>query len=183
MSDTFRVIALMSSFNEEDIISQVIGHLVRNGVEVYLIDNRSTDQTVQEASQWLGRGLIAIEEFPKNSHNSDGSYDGYDWAGILHRKEELTGEIRADWFIHHDADEIRECPWPGLTLKEAIRWVDTLGYNCVDSRVFDFPPIDDGFKLGDDPRTYFAHYEDSAEYDMIQIKCCKVDKEPIYLSH
>lgn len=182
MNNSFRVVSLISSFNEEDIISQVIGHLIRNGIEVYLIDNRSTDNTVDEASQWLGKGLIAIEQYPKNPCNTDGLYDKYDWTGILLRKEELTREIQADWFIHHDADEIRESPWPGLTLKEAIRWVDTLGYNCIDTKLFNFPPTDDGFKLGDDPLVYFIHYEDGAEYDMIQLKCWKSGKAPINLT-
>ena len=43
MSDPFRIVAIISAFNEGDIISQVIRHLVENGVNVYLIDNRSTD--------------------------------------------------------------------------------------------------------------------------------------------
>ncbi|MCI5151334.1 MAG: methyltransferase domain-containing protein, partial [Candidatus Electrothrix sp. MAN1_4] len=57
-TDDFRVIALIAAYNEVDVISSVIGHLVDNGIEVYLIDNRSTDDTVKEASTWLGRGLI-----------------------------------------------------------------------------------------------------------------------------
>jgi len=181
MNDTFRVVAIISTFNEEDIISQVIGHLVRNGIEVYLIDNHSTDETVREASQWLGRGLINIEKFPENLRQNHESYNFYDWTGILHRKEELAREISADWFIHHDADEIREGPWPGLTLKEAIHWVDTLGYNCIDFRIFNFPPVDDGFKRGEDPRSYFTFYEECPEYDRIQIKCWKSGLAPISL--
>jgi len=35
----------MSAYNEADIISPVIGHLVENGVEVYLLDHGSTDGT------------------------------------------------------------------------------------------------------------------------------------------
>ena len=68
-----------------------------------------------------------------------------------------------------------------MTLKEAIRWVDTLGYNCIDFRVFNFPPIDDGFKQGDDPRTYFTHYENAPEFDTLQIKCWKATEMPVSL--
>lgn len=175
----FRVMAMVSAFNEGDIISRIIGHLVDNGIEVYLIDNRSTDDTVAQAEPWLGRGLVHIETFPPESESSD----LFEWGAILRRKEELAMELEADWFIHHDADEIRESPFPGLNLKEAIRWVDRLGYNCIDFRVFNFPPIDDNFRPGDDPETYFLFYEDAAEYDVLQLKCWKAVDERITLAH
>jgi glycosyltransferase involved in cell wall biosynthesis len=181
MDDLFRVVALISSYNEEDIISQVIGHLIKSGVHVYLIDNQSTDDTVKEATKWLGNGLIRIEEFPNRSLTNAIANDKYDWTGILRRKEELAREISANWFMHHDADEIREGPWPGLNLKEAIQWVDSLGYNCVDFRVYNFPPTDDGFKRGDDPYRYFTYYEDCPDYDRIQIKCWKSGTSPVSL--
>jgi GT2 family glycosyltransferase/glycosyltransferase involved in cell wall biosynthesis len=169
MTAAFRVIALISSFNEEDIISPVIGHLVENGVEVYLIDDHSTDDTVQQASQWLGKGLLDIESFSR----SEATNGKFEWAAILRRKEELATTLHANWFIHHDADEIRESPWPSLGLKEAIRWVDKLGYNCVDFKVLNFPPVDDSFRVGDDPKTYFKYCEDAADFDVVQRKAWK----------
>ena len=114
MSDPFRVIAIVSAFNEEDIISSVIGHLVEGGVEVYLLENHSTDGTVDQAKQWLNRGLIHIEAFPENGEATPGLPRTFDWTGILSRKQTLASQLKADWFIHHDADEIREGPWPGL---------------------------------------------------------------------
>lgn len=177
MSDHFRVIAIIAAFNEEDIISQVIGHLVDNGVDVYLLDNHSTDGTVDQARPWLGRGLLDIELFPPTS-SGQSIENRFVWEQILRRKEELARTLPGDWFIHHDADEIREAPWPGVTLKEAIRWVDTLGYNAIDFRVLNFPPVDDGFLRGNDPRTYFALYEDGEEFDRIQLKCWKKGVAP-----
>ena len=47
------MIALISSYNEGDVIARVIEHLVENGVNVYLLDNRSTDDTVEQASRCL----------------------------------------------------------------------------------------------------------------------------------
>ena len=182
MDDSFRVIAIISAFNEGDIISPVIGHLVENGADVYLIDNHSTDDTVEQAHQWLGRGLLDIESFPKSLPAGCESPGPFDWSAILHRKEELAGELSANWFIHHDADEVRESPWPGITLKESIHWVDKLGYNCIDFRLLNFPPIDDGFKQGDDPRTYFKFYEEGAECDKVQLKCWKAGNTPVSLA-
>src|SRR5215831_9333004 len=102
MSRSFRVIAIIAAFNEGDIISSAIGHLVSNGIHVYLIDNCSTDDTVEQARSWLGRGLLHIESFPaKENAESSGRFD---WTGILQRKEQLAAELQADWFIHQDAD-------------------------------------------------------------------------------
>src|SRR5215813_2058057 len=176
MTDSFRVVAVISAFNEEDIISAVIGHLVENGIDVYLIDNHSTDDTTKEASQWLGRGLLQIERFPPSLPSRCETPGPFDWSGILRRKEKLATELSADWLIHHDADEFRESPWSGLTLKAAIRWVDKLGYNCINFQVLNFWPIDDNFQRGDDPRDYFTFFENGAEFDKVQLKCWKASK-------
>lgn len=179
LRDGFRIVALLSAYNEEDIIGPVLAHLVENGIEVYFLDNHSTDGTVQEAERWLGRGVIRIETFP--SETAPGSEGAFDWGAILRRKEELANELSADWFIHHDADEIRESPWAGVSLRDAIRWVDRLGYNCIDFRVVNFPPIDNGFRRGDDPRTYFRYWEQPGEFDEVQIKAWKNGFPPISL--
>jgi glycosyltransferase involved in cell wall biosynthesis len=175
----FRVVALIAAFNEEDIIEPVIEQLVDNGIDVYLIDNGSTDRTVARAQQWLGRGLIKVEAYEPPVE--EGSGPSFAWSAILRRKVNLTRQLRADWFIHHDADEIRESPWPS-TLKEAIRWVDVLGYNCIDFKVLNFPPIDDGFQTGSDPRVYFTHYEDGASFDSLQVKCWKAGPRRVSLA-
>ena len=181
LGDRFRVVAILSTYNEEDIIGPVLAHLFENGIEVYFLDNHSTDGTVEEAERWLGRGVIQIERFPNKSSGVEGERLPFDWGAILRRKEELANELSADWFIHHDADEIRESPWPGVSLRDAIRWVDRLGYNCIDFRVVNFPPIDNGFRRGDDPRTYFRYWEQPGEFDEVQIKAWKKGFPPISL--
>ena len=183
MRDSFRVIALISAYNEGDVISPVIQHLVENGVEVYLLDNRSTDDTVEQASRWLGRGVLEIETFPgAEDDRYSRAAERYDWTAILLRKEELARTLEADWFLHYDADEIRESPWAGVTLKDAIRFVDSLDYNCIDFRIFDFPPVDDGFRQGMDPKTYFTHYREAGDYDQLQLKCWKARPGPVSLA-
>lgn len=177
----FRVVAILSAFNEADVISPVIEHLVENGVGVYFLDNHSTDDTADQARRWLGRGVIEIEKFPPDPPSRDGPAS-FDWGAILRRKEELANEIEADWFIHHDADEIRESPWSGVSLRDAIRWVDRLGYNCIDFRVVNFPPVDDGFRKGMDPRTYFRYWQEPAEFDSVQIKAWKKGAAAISLA-
>jgi hypothetical protein len=176
-----RVVAIISAFNEADVISSVIGHLVENGVEVYLIDNRSTDGTADSAKRWLRKGLIGIEQFPAKPPDGERPA-AFDWEAILKRKEALAKELSADWFIHHDADEFREAPWPGMKLRDAIAWVDRLGYNCIDFRVLNFPPLENGFQPGADPREHFTHWEDPVVYDTLQRKCWKAQKAPVSLA-
>jgi glycosyltransferase involved in cell wall biosynthesis len=115
----FRVVALISAYNEEDIIVPCLQYLIKQGLEVYLIDNWSTDSTVELASELLGKGLLAIEKFPQG-----GPPEHYVWKDILSRIEQLPEEIEADWFLFQDVDEIRASPWPGLSLRDAILKVD-----------------------------------------------------------
>ena len=164
-----RIVAIIAAYNEADIIGQVVEDFIRQGVAVWLIDHASTDGTVAAVEPWLGRGLLSIERYP-----SEGAApDTYPWEALLRRKETLAAEIDADWFIHADADEFRESPWTGVPLGEAIRRVEALGYNAIDSARFDFWPIDDTFRAGDDVRETFRWYEPAPVTDRIQIRCWK----------
>ena len=153
-SRDFRVVAIISAHNEGDVIYHVIGDLIQQGVSVYLLDHRSTDNTVEEAAKWLGKGLLHIENFPDDSRYAEENKSQYIWRDILKRKTELASQLDADWFIHADADEFRESPWPGLTLREAIQVVDRLGYNAIDFELLNFRPVDNSFVPGKDVREY-----------------------------
>ena len=170
---SFKVIAIISARNEGDIIFHVMGALIREGVAVYLIDHNSDDDTVSEASKWLGKGLMGIESFPDHSRDALPDGDLYEWGAILKRKESLAAELDGDWFIHHDADEFRESPWPGLSLLEALRKADSLGYNAVDFELLNFRPIDNEFQPGDDVREHLRYYEPGDAFDKGQIKAWK----------
>jgi hypothetical protein len=164
-----KVTALIAAYNEADIIDQVVGDLIRQDVSVYLIDNGSTDGTADSVGRWLNHGLIGVERFP-----ADGENPVFDWTALLKRKEELARQLDADWFIHSDADEFRESPWPDEPLAQAIAAVDRAGYNAIDFEVLNFWPTHDRFQPGDDVREafpFFAHSE--REWADQQIKCWK----------
>jgi glycosyltransferase involved in cell wall biosynthesis len=150
----FRVVALMSVYNEEDILARSLSHLFSQGIEVYLIDNWSTDATYEVAEEFLGRGLIGLERFPKTRPPSY-----FTLRGLLAREEQVSREIEADWYIHHDADEIRSSPWQGVNLREALYRVDREGFNCIDHTIIEFYPVDNGFVPGTDFESYFRHFE------------------------
>ncbi|MEE9613891.1 MAG: sulfotransferase [Thermodesulfobacteriota bacterium] len=130
-----RVVALLAIRNEELYIERCLQHLRSQGIETCVIDNGSTDRSVEIARGFEGRGVMRIEHLP---------FKGYsDWTEILRSKERLAGEIDADWFIHHDADEIREAPRPYKTLVEGIEDADRQGYNAINFKEFVFLPTGD----------------------------------------
>jgi glycosyltransferase involved in cell wall biosynthesis len=152
--EKFRVVAIIAAYNEEDIIESSVRKLVNQGILVYAIDNWSTDSTYKILQEMFEKGLIlGYERYPTN-----GPLDFLDWKGLLARKEELSLELEADWFIHHDVDEVRVSPWRSKSLKEAIYMVDQMGFNAIDHTQITFVPIDNGFKADLDFESYFNHY-------------------------
>lgn len=134
MSSNLRVLAILAAYNERRFIDQCLEHLQAQGVDAYLIDNGSTDDTVERAERWLDRNLVGIESFPR-------AEDGiYDWRGLLRRKEELARELDADWFMHLDPDEMRLPPSRDQTLAQALEAVDREGFNAVDFSELTFIP-------------------------------------------
>jgi glycosyltransferase involved in cell wall biosynthesis len=129
-----RVVALIAAYNERRFIEFCLSNLHTHGIESYLIDNESTDETVKLAERWIGRGLIGIESFPR------GNGDLYNWRDLLVRKEELARELDADWLLHTDPDEVRLPPASGNSLSEALEKVNDEGFNAVDFTELTFVP-------------------------------------------
>ena len=127
-----RVVALLATYNEERFIDSSLRRLSRHGVETYLIDNGSTDRTIEIAEAYLGDGLIEIEVLPRSGT--------FSLPAILARKEQLAASLDADWLIHLDADEARVPPSSDQSLAGALAEADAAGYNAVNFREFTFLP-------------------------------------------
>jgi hypothetical protein len=170
----FRALAVMPAYNEGDVIGAAIGALVAEGVDVYLLDHRSTDDTVAAATPWLGRGLVRIERFPDESGFDARNADEMVWRDILKRVEQVTGEVVADWYLFVNADEFRESPWPATTLADGLREVDELGFSAVNFELVNFRPTpEDHFVAGSDVREALRFYEEPGPYDLLQVKAWK----------
>jgi chromosome segregation ATPase len=169
-----RIVAILATRNEEDLVAAVVGDLVEQGIEVYLLDDGSTDRTAEEARPFLGRGLLGIEPLPPAPG------DRFSLRRIVARKEALARQLGADWYLNADADEFRESPWGDLSLREGIALVDRMGYDALDFELLDFRPVDDGFR-GGDPRPALLHYEPGGALDRLQIRCWKPAGRPVDL--
>lgn len=137
-SDGRRVVALLAIRNEAAYLHRCLRHLAEQGVETCVIDNDSTDGSLDIVRQYLGRGVFRIERQPYRGH--------FDLVEQLRIKERLAAEIDADWFIHQDADEILEAPGTGSTLQGALTEIDRQGYNVANFEEFVFLPAQ-----GDEP--------------------------------
>jgi len=157
--NNFRVISIICAYNEADIIAPVIEKTIAQGVEVYLMDHNSTDDTVEIAKKYLNRGLIHIERFPEDCGYPVQNEKTFILKDILKRKEELMNELPAHWFLHADADEIRYSPWHELTLREGIWQAEALGYNAINQKALYFRPVDDSFQPGSDPEETIRYFE------------------------
>jgi len=173
----FTVVALMKAYNEADIIEYSLKRLIGEGIDVYLFDNCSTDNTVELAERFLGRGLIGIERFPKEGRKGHNLY--YELQHI----EKYAKHSNADWLIHHDVDEFRESPWPEVSMRDALYYIDQKGYNCVDHTVVNFKMIDNDFIPGTDFVRYFRHWKFGRHPGFfVQIKTWKNTTEEVLLA-
>lgn len=150
----FRVVAFMAAYNEADIIVQSIRKWTDQGVSVHVLENWSTDETYNLVKDLEGTLPVTVERFPQS-----GPSPYFDWGAMLARMEELSREIEADWFVRRGADEVLTSPWPGVSYRDGLYFVDQAGFNCVDHTIVEFHPVDDGFAAGMDHEAYFKHFD------------------------
>jgi len=175
---SFDVLAVVTTYNEADIIEQLLTRLTRDGIRVHVIDNWSTDATPDLVEQFVADGTVTWERFP-----SGGTTGYFELERLLQRVEEVAADSGADWVIHHDADEIRESPWPGVPLIDALWAVEQWGYNCIDHTVFNFRPIDNSWSPGADLERSFTWCEfGDTPADFLQIKAWKPQPERLAMA-
>jgi glycosyltransferase involved in cell wall biosynthesis len=127
-----RVVALMTIRNEALYLKQCLEHLARNQVRVCLIDNQSIDHSMDIAGTFYPNTVVHMETLP---------YRGcFELEAVLNREQALAQTLEADWFLHCDADEIRQSPYPGINLYNALKRADQAGYNAVNFDEFVFLP-------------------------------------------
>ena len=174
----FRVTAIITAYNEADIVVSSVERLLKQDVAVHFVDNWSTDGTYELASRFEGREGFSIERFP-----AEGATNTFELGRLLARCETIATEIPCDWFILHDVDEVRSSPWPGVGLRDALYRVDQEGFNAVDHTVLEFRPTDDTFSPGEDPEARLRWFEFGHRSDhFMQVKAWKNSGQRVALA-
>jgi SAM-dependent methyltransferase len=151
-----RPLGITAVFNDLDIIEATVKSWLAHGCDVHLMDNWSTDGTYEllQSMRDANPERIALERFP-----SDGPTDQFNLYAILARKTEIISGLAGRWIVNLDSDQIRESLWPDIPLARALAIIEAAGYNAADFGLFHFRPTVDGFSRGDDPATFFDHFE------------------------
>lgn len=151
-----RIVAIIAVRNEALYLERCIRHLVSEGIEICLIDNGSTDGTRDIAESHRNAGVIRIDDLPYN-----GSFELETQCRL---KEKLAQEISSDWFLHQDADEIRQSDnWNTERLRDTVSIVDQQGFNAVNFDEFVFLPTSpeenfEGLDYVDLMRKYYYYH-------------------------
>ncbi len=133
--DSFKVLAIIHVYNEADILDRTIQYLLSQEVDIYLVDNWSDDGSYEIAQHYkeIYSERIFLERFP-----AEGGNIYYDWYHQLERTEEIVAKMDYAWYMHYDVDEMRVGVWKDKTLRDAVYYVDRLGFNAIDNIVIDF---------------------------------------------
>jgi glycosyltransferase involved in cell wall biosynthesis len=128
-----KALAVVCVRNEAIHIRRCLEHLIGSGLEVYLIDNESTDGTREIAGEFLGRGLIEIEDLPWTME--------FSLSDQLRAKQRVFGASDHEWLVHADADEWLCSPIEGQSLLDGLNAADERGYTCVNFHEMVFIPL------------------------------------------
>jgi glycosyltransferase involved in cell wall biosynthesis len=126
-------LAVVCVRNEAINIRRCLEHLIGSGLDVHLIDNDSTDDTREIAREFLGRGLIAIEELPWRME--------FSLSDQIRAKQRVFAAAEHDWVVHADADEWLCSPVEGQSLLAGLNAADEAGYTCVNFHEAVFVPL------------------------------------------
>src|SRR3990172_11103376 len=106
-----KIVGMLPSFNDEDIIQEVIEHLLSQGINLVVLDNGSTDKTYEICKKFVGKGVLQLNQYRSNF---------YDWSTILRILYDMALRESPDWVLRSDSDEFFESGMKNITLKQAI---------------------------------------------------------------
>ncbi|MGB9707640.1 MAG: glycosyltransferase, partial [Microgenomates group bacterium] len=167
-----RIASIITCYNEEDIIESTIRYYLYQNIDVFVIDNWSTDKSYKIIKNLQKKHKnIYLLKYPENNPTPI-----YEWKNLLKKIEQIAKNSNYNWYLHNDSDEIRFSPWENKNLREGIEIVDSFGYNSIDFTVIDFRYTTDlnnktfSFKNYD----YFEFGKRPGHF--LQIKCWKKTK-------
>ena len=126
--DDFRFFAVLGTWMEEDVVEATVRNAFAQGVEaVYIVDNASTDATVERA---IAAGATLAESF------ETGTYEERVRILLMNAvvaRISLSSGAQSIWWLWLDADEFPEGPG-GVSVAEFLRGLDrrfrSVGSTC-----------------------------------------------------
>ena len=151
----FKVLSILTTFNEADIIVDSVQHSLDLGFMVHVVDNWSTDGSwdlLQEA--YSDNADVVLERFPEEPINA------FDLSSLLLKTQEIAAHSHCDWIIRLDADE-RLSSISEMSIYELLQKADTQGFDYFDFTVLEFRPSDANVNSGSSLPThwFFASFE------------------------
>jgi len=128
-----RTVAMIPTYNEADVVSQIIEHLSSQGINVVILDDGSTDGTYEACLSYLGKEALSVERQ---------ATEKLEWATILRKLYRMALRFSPDWVLLNAADEFLESPNRELSLSDAIEIEAEKGYNLIQFNNFEFWPTE-----------------------------------------
>ena len=149
-SDSIELYATISTWNDVDIIETNVRNCFANGcARVYLLDNDSTDRTVEVA---ISAGAVLAESY---------STQFYDEDLRIRKQNEIVERVTKEeghkilWWCTLDGDEfcVGRNGEPLIeTLRNAPEEISTIGSNCIDL----YPTPGNEYVIGEHPAKCFS---------------------------
>ena len=146
---------MLPVYNDEDIIEEVIEHLISQEIPLVVLDNGSTDGSYEICKKFVGKGIIELKQFKTSS---------YKWDLILRMLYDMALVHSPDWVMRSDSDEFLESGLKNTTLKEAIIQADNEGYNLIQFDAFQFFMTDNDNESAKSIKDKLRYYSCQGEF-------------------
>lgn len=132
-----RVVAIVDTFNHGQIIKESLQNLLREGLEVYVIEGGSTDDTKYVVERF-GDQLGGFEQYRSAEKNE---------KSLLNRKREIAKNYPGAWILDLHGNESPTSLSYSLGLRESLGEVAVAGYDNVEFSMIEiFPGASQGGK-------------------------------------
>jgi len=136
-------------FNAVDVLEEVIEHALSQGIEPVVLDNGSTDGSYEVCEEFAKKNLIKLKRYPTSN---------FDYGLVMRILYDMALELKPDWLMIHDQDELPETGLDNVTLKEFIKNEDAKGFNLIQFDVFEFFMTDNDNELEKSIKKKFKYY-------------------------